>query len=137
MNTYTPRLPFVTWNGAEQAHTFNAETEVGHMVAAYLEAAVWADKPDDEDWSDANWSTQAIDLAYFDCCAFLHLARSHINDWTMEQLGHDFYLTRNGHGAGFWDRDFGTKESRDTMTDLSKIFGEACPYEVDGFLYLE
>lgn len=23
----------------------------------------------------------------------------------MEQAGHDFWLTRNGHGTGFWDRD--------------------------------
>jgi hypothetical protein len=24
-----------------------------------------------------------------------------------EQVGHDFWLTRNGHGAGFWDRGYG------------------------------
>lgn len=24
--------------------------------------------------------------------------------WSLEQFGHDFWLTRNGHGAGFWDR---------------------------------
>jgi hypothetical protein len=24
--------------------------------------------------------------------------------WTEDQAGHDFWLTRNHHGAGFWDR---------------------------------
>lgn len=24
----------------------------------------------------------------------------------LEQIGHDFWLTRNGHGAGFWDGDY-------------------------------
>ena len=137
MNTYTPRLPFVTWNDAEQAHTFNAETEVGHMVAAYLEAAVWADKPDDEDWSNANWSTQALDLAYFECCAFLRLAKWHIKRWDMEQLGHDFWLTRNGHGTGFWAREFGTEENRDALTELSRTFGPSYVYMADDVLYLD
>lgn len=27
------------------------------------------------------------------------------NGWTAEQLGHDLWLTRNGHGSGYWDRD--------------------------------
>jgi hypothetical protein len=27
-------------------------------------------------------------------------------DWLASQAGHDFYLTRNRHGAGFWDGDW-------------------------------
>lgn len=40
-----------------------------------------------------------------------------------EQMVHDFHLTRNGHGAGFWDRGLG--ELGDTLTDLAKTFGTA------------
>lgn len=29
-------------------------------------------------------------------------------EYTYEQAGHDFALTRNGHGVGYWDRDLGT-----------------------------
>lgn len=33
---------------------------------------------------------------------------SHNPEWSHdEQAGHDFWLTRNGHGAGFWDRGLG------------------------------
>lgn len=40
-----------------------------------------------------------------------------------EQIGHDFWLTRNGHGAGFWDRGLG--ERGDYLTSMAKPHGEA------------
>lgn len=40
---------------------------------------------------------------------------------TPEQFAHDFWLTRNGHGAGFWDRGLG--EIGDIFTKASKTFG--------------
>tara|TARA_Y100001938_G_C7944816_1_gene356213 strand:+ start:375 stop:779 length:405 start_codon:yes stop_codon:yes gene_type:complete len=52
-------------------------------------------------------------------------------DWA----GHDFWLTRNGHGTGFWDRGFG--ELGDRLSEASKAFGEAHLYVGDdGKLYL-
>lgn len=36
-------------------------------------------------------------------------------DYTWEHIGHDFWLTSQGHGAGFWDRGLG--EVGDTLTD--------------------
>lgn len=38
-------------------------------------------------------------------------------------FGHDFYLTREGHGAGFWDRGLG--ELGDYLTQLAKWAGSA------------
>lgn len=40
-----------------------------------------------------------------------------------EQAGHDFALTRNHHGAGFWDRGYG--EVGDLLTTASHLFGES------------
>lgn len=40
-----------------------------------------------------------------------------------ELFGHDFYLTREGHGAGFWDRGLGTLG--DYLTDIAKHAGSA------------
>jgi len=42
-------------------------------------------------------------------------------DWG--QVAHDFHLTRNGHGAGFWDRGAGDVGER--LTEAAKTFGEA------------
>ena len=51
-----------------------------------------------------------------------------------EEAGHDFWLTRNGHGAGFWDRGIG--ETGDTLTEASTGFGEVDLYAGDdGKLY--
>lgn len=40
-----------------------------------------------------------------------------------ELFGHDFYLTREGHGAGFWDRGLG--ELGDYLTKIAKAYGSA------------
>lgn len=40
-----------------------------------------------------------------------------------ELFGHDFYLTREGHGAGFWDRGLG--ELGDYLTKITKAYGSA------------
>ncbi len=40
-----------------------------------------------------------------------------------EEFGHDFALTRNGHGAGFWDRGLGALGDR--LTAMSKPYGES------------
>lgn len=48
------------------------------------------------------------------------------DDITADMVGHDFYLTRNGHGVGFWDRDLG--EVGDWLTAMTKPFREASLY---------
>jgi hypothetical protein len=50
------------------------------------------------------------------------------------QIGHDFWLTRNRHGAGFWDRGLGDKGDR--LTASAQAFGEMELYVGDdGQLY--
>lgn len=43
--------------------------------------------------------------------------------------GHDLWLTRNGHGAGFWDRDLG--EVGDRLSAAAKKLGESNLYVGD------
>lgn len=40
---------------------------------------------------------------------------------TPAQVGHDFWLTRNRHGAGFWDRGYG--EDGDRLSEAAKVYG--------------
>lgn len=42
------------------------------------------------------------------------------------QAGHDFWLTRNGHGAGFWDRGLGIVGTK--LTDASRPYGSVDMY---------
>src|SRR5208282_4430730 len=49
--------------------------------------------------------------------------------------GHDFWLTRNGHGAGFWDSDY-PQPLGDQMTKAAKGYGEADLYlGDDNYIY--
>jgi hypothetical protein len=44
-----------------------------------------------------------------------------------EQNGHDFWLTRNRHGAGYWDRGYHGQIGRQ-LTDASHPYGESDLY---------
>lgn len=91
---------------------FKLETVTEH----YLIAMLWTETGDDDEFLDRDYgtddvSTAARNTATGDCESFLELAASLIeqlpDSYTAEQFGHDFLLTRNGHGAGFWDRGLG------------------------------
>lgn len=47
-------------------------------------------------------------------------------DYTPQsRAGHDFWLTRNGHGCGFWDRqELETDGIGDKLTEAAEAFGE-------------
>jgi len=47
-------------------------------------------------------------------------------DHNATQAGHDFWLTQNGHGAGFWDGDWPTYG--DQFTKLAKCYPEVHLY---------
>ncbi len=72
-------------------------------------------------WADL---VNFIGSNYGDVIAYVTLLMERGRDLedAWEQVGHDFNLTRNGHGAGFWDR--GLDELGDRLTKASKPFGE-------------
>jgi len=51
------------------------------------------------------------------------------------QAGHDFWLTRNGHGSGFWDGDW-SEPYGEMLSNGSKAYGEFQIYlGDDGLIY--
>ena len=61
-----------------------------------------------------------------DCLAFYSRNECYLSHDAIEQAGYDFWLTRNGHGAGFWDRPeiYGEHNAK-RFTKVSESFGEA------------
>ena len=58
------------------------------------------------------------------------------NFYDPSQVGHDFHLTRNGHGAGFWDRGLG--QVGEQLSEAAKVYGSAELYPGDdGKLYFQ
>lgn len=60
-----------------------------------------------------------------DCAAFIAEIAGLIEP--SEQVAHDFWLTRNHHGAGFWDGDY-PKELGEKLTTIAHGFGECNLY---------
>lgn len=124
-------------------HGAATDATIDATTAAYIECALWSDTGDDGEPLDATYS--ACDLApetcetmRATCASFLHAAWDADLDLSPiepEQIGHDFWLTRNGHGTGFWDRDLG--ELGDRLTELCRPYGESHLYVGDdGSLYV-
>jgi hypothetical protein len=92
----------------------------------YLETALWSSNDVDgesldvHDVADIAPATLAEMVA--DCKAFQVSHHDDISD-DLEQAGHDFWLTRNGHGAGFWDGDWPDNVGK-RLTEASEVYGE-------------
>lgn len=100
------------------------------FLKAYLECALWSstdannhDRPFDERFSIADFDEESLEIAKKDCEAFLEKAGKFITPYELTQAGHDFWLTRNRHGCGFWDGDWGDKKG-EVLTKIANSFGE-------------
>jgi hypothetical protein len=51
----------------------------------------------------------------------------------LELAGHDFFLTRCGHGSGYWDGDW-AEPAASRLTDAAHRFGEVNLYVGDDSL---
>lgn len=75
-----------------------------------------------------DFQSQAGDLISSDNCSYTGCS-------SIEYAGHDFWLTRNGHGCGFWSGNW--KEPAATkLTNIAELFGEMDVYiGDDGKIY--
>lgn len=103
------------------------------FVDAYLQAALWASSTPDEVPLDVNYTVEdfaqeAIDKAIEESNAFIRANRNYLraSSKNRAQHGHDFFLTRNLHGAGFQDRGYGS--FGDHLAEASRAFGQANAY---------
>ena len=78
------------------------------FVRAYLECALWATIDDRE-----GHEGEALDK--------------------LHQAGHDLFLTRCGHGCGFWSREeeYTTEENEVALTQAAEEMGEVWFYVGD------
>jgi len=97
------------------------------FLNAYLEAVDFTETGDtDQPETGTELDPDFLRESIIDCLAFYSRIQCFLSDDNIEQAGHDFWLTRNGHGTGFWDRPevYGSWES-EKFTAMAKGFGEA------------
>jgi hypothetical protein len=109
-------MPYMDTQTQERSMPADQELE------AYIATALWSsidEQPDgnggppmDDNYGPEDLAPETIASMRADIEAFLSHPATEVQDalefWVAElrdgQIGHDFWLTRNGHGAGFWVR---------------------------------
>jgi hypothetical protein len=99
------------------------------ILASYLETALWSSHSEEEE-DNLNldektifeFDDEALTRAKADVDLFVAKAGTLLDGLSPKSVGHDFWLTRCGHGAGFWDGDY-DEEIGQALTAISKEFG--------------
>jgi hypothetical protein len=101
-----------------------ASSEIMSMLDSYIESAIWTaeEELDSDDDIDAYISDNSRIDAYKDVRDFVNAAGNLLDNIEPFQIGHDLWLTRNGHGTGFWDRDLG--EVGEKLSQIASDMGE-------------
>lgn len=113
----------------------------GTMAAAYITCALWSSLDDDgapmdDTYDDDDIAPESLRAMRSDCARFLADHRSALELMSLAQMGHDLWLTRNHHGAGFWDRGYPRAVS-DELTRDAHAYGPADLYVGDdGHVYV-
>lgn len=102
----------------------------GRALADYCDTCRHGGEPLDATYSVDGIAPETMAAFRADCAAFWESCADDLATMEAEQAGHDFWLTRNGHGAGFWDRGLGDRGDR--LTAMSKPYGSVDLYTQDG-----
>lgn len=117
------------------------------FTMAYIEAALWSSndesdeqggEPLDKNYGVEDIAPETMEKIVADCTKFQADNAEYLTDENCltrldadEQGGHDFWLTRNGHGCGFWETSDWKKDAGIHLTSASKKFGECHLYVGD------
>lgn len=129
----------------DKIHNFNSfineninisQHNVKKILENYLEAAIFTDEeqvintfeednpdgnPDDIDFNIHNFDDDTIKKSTEDIENFLKAVGSAADGIDDTMLGHDFWLTRNGHGANFRDRGYDEDITNILVTEAAKF----------------
>lgn len=130
----------------ERAMTMNIE-DLDAFTIAYIEAALWAGtderdidgndgEPLDTNYSIDDLAAETLKKVAADCKRFQQenardlASMPSYMQWSSDEMsGHDFLLSRNGHGVGFQDRGYG--DLGDRLQDAARAYGEVWFYVGD------
>jgi len=109
--------------------------ELDSFTTAYIECALWSSTdnstpsggyPLDDNFGPEDIASETLAVMVADCADFQASFGERIAS-NLERAGHDFWLTRNRHGAGFWDGDWPEADGK-FLTDMSHPYGSVDLY---------
>ena len=96
--------------------------DIDDIVDDYLGCALWTSEEQNDDLDGKtihDFSYESRELAKSEMKWFVTVAGDALDDMSDDQIGHDIWLTRNGHGSGFWDRGY-DEDVEKILVKLSK-----------------
>lgn len=141
--------------------------EFREMVRAYMVCILWTMPGPDNDenpgdrYTPERFTKEARIVCAADCLEFLNrVQRMRLSPWVWQsserftlsgygpaQFGHDLALSRNGHGAGFFDRDAlsvpadpdipGSQSLGDVLQEIAREMGERSIVNARGWIHCE
>lgn len=90
--------------------------------------------PLDDSYGPEDLTPATLSTMEAECKDFIEAQAELLEELSAAQAGHDFWLTRNRHGTGFWDRVLG--EVGKALTEAAHTYG-SCDLCVgdDGMIY--
>jgi len=109
------------------------DRDIAEILKHYLIAVLWTNEMDENSIDD--FDKDSTEMATVIIHKFLKEASPLLTEeWSDEQIGHDLWLTRGGHGAGFWDRGLPNGDWITAIVDKMRFNGEV--FEADGVVYI-
>lgn len=123
---------------------------IKEFTRAYITTALWAttdenDEPLDANWSESDLTAECHAEMESDCRTFIEQNAGALDDdnclkygpdfGPAGRAGHDFWLTRNRHGAGFWDGDWEESAGK-KLTDAAHACGERHLYVFENRIHI-
>jgi hypothetical protein len=134
--------------GAPPAEGGGILMELDEFTKGYIVCALWSTTdhstesggdPLDQNYDEDDIATESLAEIIETCKDFQQANAELLNQYvekgrSMDHAGHDFWLSRCGHGTGFWDRGFG--EVGDKLDNAAEVYS-GCDITVgdDGKLY--
>lgn len=121
----------------------NLNRDVDPFTQAYIECALWSSmdnsndqggEPLDKNYNWTHLADETLAKMMADCERF---QRENSKDLCVSQScnaregGHCFWLSRNGHGSGFFDSEHFSNDTRDKLQESARKFGECNLYVGD------
>ena len=110
-------------------------SQLDTFTAAYVTAFFFTEEPEERqqggeftDWHDTpeQWNRFPVadqERIIQECIDFQGAQAGPLQDYPTDRAGHDFLYSRNGHGCGFWENDFGTEEQCELLHAAAKAAG--------------
>ncbi|MFQ5339957.1 MAG: hypothetical protein ACE5F6_00265 [Anaerolineae bacterium] len=142
---YRPRRGATGVSALEGVSKADKLRNLDDLTRGYIRAALWSTNdesdesgglPLDENYGPEDLTVEALDKMIQDCEKFQQdNAELLAQAGDPARNGHDFWLTRNGHGTEFWDREEYPEAVGEGLSDAARRYGEVDLYVSRGKIY--